>query len=297
MAFASACEPLRAANHLAEQELFRWLLISTNGQPVASSSNMLSIVQYDFMNTPKLDMLLIMASYQPEDAVDTTLLNWLKRQAAKGVLMGGVDTGPYALAKAGLLNNYRATVHWEYLDAFSQAFPRVQVKQAMYITDRKRCTAAGGTACLDMMLDLICQQHGQVLAAAVADQFVYGRMRQGSEQQRLDLAQRLPPVPSTVLQAINLMEQHVEDTLSTAQLAAAVGVSLRSLERLFRRWLKTTPGAYYQDLRLLQARSLLQQSGLSVTEIAHQCGFNTLAGFSRAYKNRFGQAPSRERLH
>ncbi|MCB1717996.1 MAG: GlxA family transcriptional regulator [Candidatus Competibacteraceae bacterium] len=305
MAFASASEPLRVANRVSGKTLYRWYLLSEQGEPVPSSNGMVSMVQHSVasatkpalvaVDIPRLDMLTVIAGFEPERAVTPTLLAWLKRQAGAGVLLGGVDTGPYALARAGLLNGYQATVHWEYLAAFQQQFPRVLASQAMFITDRKRFSAAGGTACLDMMLHLIRTQHGQTLAAAVADQFVYGRMRSGSDNQRLSLSQRLPPAHQGVIQAITLMEQHLEDTLSTAQLAAGAGLSLRELERLFKRWLQTTPGAYYRRLRLEQARSLLQQSGLSVTDIANQCGFSSLAGFSRAYRAQFGQAPSENR--
>ncbi|MEZ5593137.1 MAG: GlxA family transcriptional regulator [Gammaproteobacteria bacterium] len=305
MAFASASEPLRVANRVSGKTLYRWYLLSEQGEPVPSSNGMVSMVQHSVASAaktalattgiPRLDMLTVIASFEPERTVTPTLLTWLKRQAGTGVLLGGVDTGPYALARAGLLNGYQATVHWEYLAAFQQQFPRVLASQAMFITDRKRFSAAGGTACLDMMLHLIRTQHGQTLAAAVADQFVYGRMRSGSDNQRLSLSQRLPPAHQAVIQAITLMEQHLEDTLSTAQLAAGVGLSLRELERLFKRWLQTTPGIYYRRLRLEQARSLLQQSGLSVTDIANQCGFSSLAGFSRAYRAQFGQAPSENR--
>lgn len=305
MAFASASEPLRAANRVSGKTLYRWYLLSERGDPVPSSNGMVSMVQHSVASTataelpaadvPRLDMLTVIAGFEPERAVTPALLAWLKRQAGTGVLLGGVDTGPYALAKAGLLNGYQATVHWEYLAAFQQQFPRVLASQAMFVTDRKRFSAAGGTACLDMMLHLIRMQHGQTLAAAVADQFVYGRIRSGSDLQRLSLSQRLPPAHQGVIQAVTLMEQHLEDTLSTAQIAAGVGLSLRELERLFKRWLQTTPGAYYRRLRLEQARSLLQQSGLSVTDIANQCGFGSLAGFSRAYRARFGRSPSDNR--
>ena len=292
MAFASATEPLRAANRLSGDQLYEWLLVSEEGDPVRSSNGMVSVVHSGLDKVPATDMVVVMASFAPERATTRRLLAWLRRQAQRGILIGGVDTGSYALAKAGLLDGYEATVHWEYLEAFQQQFPRILVTQAMFSRSRSRFSAAGGTACLDMMLDLVRAQHGHALATAVADQFIYGRIRSGEDQQRMALMERLAIKQPHLIQAVTLMEEHLEDTLSTAQIARAVGMSVRELERLFRRWLQTTPGAYYRRQRLDKGRALLQQSSLSITEIAGLCGFGSVASFSRAYKTRFGLPPS-----
>ena len=295
MALASASEPLRSANRLSESVLYRWCLLSERGEPVSASNGMVSMVHYSLDEAPAMDMIIIFSSYEPERATTPKVIHWLRRQAVGGILLGGVDTGSYVLAKAGLLKGYRATVHWEYLDAFQQEFPQVLVEQAMFLNDRKRFSAAGGTACMDMMLQLIGSQHGHGLAAGVADQFVYGRIRSGQDQQRIALKERLQVDHPMIHQAIALMDQHLEDTLSTEQIARALGLSVRQLERLFRQWLQTTPGAYYRQLRLDRARALLQQSSLSVSDISAQCGFGSVASFSRAYKACFEHTPSDER--
>lgn len=292
MAFASASEPLRAANRLSGDRLYEWILLSEEGDAVHSSNGMLSIVHSSLDKAPPVDMVMVMASFEPQRATTPKLLGWLRRQAKRGIVLGGVDTGSYALAKAGLLDGYEATVHWEYLEAFQQQFPRVLVTQAMFTRSRRRFSAAGGTACLDMIMHLVREQHGHALATAVADQFIYGRIRSGEEQQRMALVERLALKQPHLVQAIILMEEHLEDTLSIAQIARTVGMSVRELERLFRRWLQTTPGAYYRRQRLDKGRALLQQSGLSVTEIAGLCGFGSVASFSRAYKTCFGLPPS-----
>jgi AraC family carnitine catabolism transcriptional activator len=292
MAFASASEPLRAANRLSGDRLYDWLLVSEEGEPVCSSNGMVSMVHSSLDKAPEMDMVVVVASFAPERATTSKLLGWLRRQAQRGILLGGVDTGSYALARAGLLDGYEATVHWEYLETFQQQFPRVSVTQAMFNRSRRRFSAAGGTACLDMMLHLVRAQHGHSLATAVSDQFIYGRIRSGEDQQRMALIERLAVKQPHLIQAVMLMEEHLEDTLSTVQIARAVGMSVRELERLFRRWLQTTPGAYYRRQRLDKGRALLQQSALSVTEIAGLCGFGSVASFSRAYKTRFGLPPS-----
>jgi len=291
MAFASASEPLRVANHLAGAPLYRWFLISTDGQPVTSSNGMTSAVQHGLADAPTVDRVIVCASFEPRRAVTPALRAWLRRAAAAGVSIGGIDTGSEVLARCGLLAGYRATIHWEWLDAFRGAYPETTVTQDVFITDRRRFSAAGGTACLDLMLNFIRDQHGHTLAAAVSDQFVYNRIRQHGDAQRMALEDRLPVRSRRLARAIGAMEGHIDEPLSIPALAAHAGVSVRELERLLQRWLKTTPGAYYRRLRLERARSLLALSANSISEIALACGFGSPAGFSRAYRVCFGESP------
>jgi AraC family carnitine catabolism transcriptional activator len=296
LAFASASEPLRAANHLSGKPLYEWWLVSADGQEVASSNGMVSMVHAGIAEAPRVDQVVVCASFDPERAAKPPLLAWLRSLAARGVHLTGVDTGPQVLAKAGLLAGHRATVHWEVLDAFAAAFPEVDATQDLFVIDRRRASAAGGTACLDLMLTLIRAQHGHDLAAAVADWFVYSRIRPADEAQRMPLRERLAAGNPRLLRAVSLMEGAVEEPLTTAELAKRIGVSPRELERLFRRWLKTTPSAYYRRLRLDRARALLRQTDGSVTEIALASGFGSVASFSRAYKACYGHPPSAGRF-
>ena len=301
MAFAAAFEPLRAANRMAGAELYRRSILSPDGRPVTSSSGVSVVADGALDGLPAaareaLDVLIVVASYEPERHFDRALKQCLHRAVARGAWLVGVDTGPQLLAAAGLLDGYQATAHWEIVDMIQQRHPAVRLTQDVFVIDRKRWTAAGGTACLDLMLNLIRQQHGHELATAVADQFIYSRIRHGSDTQRMQPRERLAVNNPRVLEAVRLMEANLEEPLPTLELALAAGISLRELERLFRRWLGTTPGAYYRQLRLERARSLLQQSAHSVTEIALACGFGSLASFSRAYKARFGQPPSASRV-
>lgn len=296
MAFSSASEPLRAANLLSGKSLYRWRLISPDGEPVSSSNGMRSVVDCSIAEAPSLDVLVVFASFDPARASTRPVLRYLQRARRDGTVLGGVDTGSYVLARAGLLDGFTATIHWEVLDEFRERFPRVQATQDLFVMHDQRWSAAGGTACIDLSLNLINQQHGRELATAVADQFVYSRIRAAGDAQRMPLRERLAVRNPRLLAAVDIMERTLEEPLSTAAIAAQVEISLRELERLFGRWLGRTPAAFYRQLRLERAHALLLGTDRSITEIAVSCGFNSLASFSRCYKRAFGRAPRESRL-
>lgn len=283
------------ANTLAEAPLYRWVLLSPDGRPAQASNGMEINVDFSIDETPRLPVLFVLASYEPEEVATPRILGWLRRQAIFGTTLGSVDNGSFVLARAGLLNGYRATAHWEMLDQFLEIFPRVDFVQDLFTIDRDRITSAGAASSLDLMLNLIRAQHGQDLAAKTADEFIYARIREPGDLQRLPLRQRLDAHSPKLVKAVETMEAHLSAPLSTAAVAARAGMSVKALEQLFRRWLRTTPGAYYRKLRLERARSLLQQSDLPLLEIAMESGFSSQAYFSTAYKAHFGRPPSAER--
>jgi AraC family carnitine catabolism transcriptional activator len=296
ISFVSALEPLRVANRLAQQKLYRWQIVSRDGAPVMASNqlSLLADLSIEDRSAP-LDKLVIAASFSPEAAYDPTTERWLRAQAHAGVEMGAMDTGSFFLAWAGLLDGYRATTHWESLASFAESFPKVDVGAGLFIIDRTRFTCAGGTAALDMLLHLIRLRHGQALAAAVSDQFIHAKIRDPEERQRVKPAAADGAPRQGVSLAIDLMESHLEDVLSIESLCAAAGVSRRQLERAFQRQFRLSPQRYYLDLRLQRARSLLQYSELTVTEVALACGFVAASHFSRAYSAWAGRPPAAER--
>ena len=291
LAFVSALEPLRVANRLAQQQLYDWRIFSHDGGPVVAS-NALSLVADHAIGeaTPACDRLVVVASFEPETGYDAATLQWLRRQARVGVALGGIDTGSFLLAKAGLLAGYRATTHWESLQGFAEQFPRVAVGSGLFIIDRLRFTCAGGTAALDMMLHLIRLRHGQQLAAAVSDQFIHARIREPAERQRTQ-----PDLRQGLARALDMMETHLEETLDIGALSEAAGLSRRQLERQFQAHFRCSPLRYYLDLRLQRARALLQYTDMQVVDIALACGFGTAAHFSASYRGWAGHPPVGER--
>lgn len=295
MAFSSALEPLRVANLIGGREHYRWQVFSRDGMPVAASNGMPVPVDAPIGDNPRVATMFVCASHAPEDTIDRAALAWLRRLPLAGVTLGALDTGAWFLARAGLLDGHRATVHWEWQDAFAEKFPAVEVRNSLFEIDGGRLTCAGGTAALDMMLYLIGRDLGHGLAVAISEQFIHERIRAPGDAQRMALGRRLGVMEPKLEAVIAAMEENLEEPLRAGDLAAIAGISERQLERLFRRRLGCTPSRYYLDLRLRRARILLGQTHLPVREVALACGFASPAHFSRAYRAHSGKPPRAER--
>ncbi|MBP3862889.1 MAG: GlxA family transcriptional regulator [Pseudomonas sp.] len=295
MGFISAIEPLRVANRF-RGELYRWHVLSCGGGAVLASNGMSVNAEGGFEALEAGATVLVVAGFDPLTHVTPALIQWLRRLDNDGVTLGGIDTGSVVLAQAGLLDGYRLTLHWEALEAFKESYPKLQVTQELFEIDRQRITCAGGTASIDLMLDLIAQAYGPELAIQVSEQFVLGRIRQRKDHQRMQVASRYGIHNKKLVQVIGEMEQHSEPPLSTAQLALGINVTRRQLERLFRLHLNDTPRNFYLGLRLEKARQLLRQTDMSVLDISIACGFESPSYFTRSYRARFTCAPRQDRV-
>lgn len=295
MSLSGVLDPLRAANRLAEGQLYDWRLISTDGQPVRSSSRVQVMVDAAMREVERLSNLVVVTGFEPERYATKDVLGWLRRLDRQGCRMGAVSTGSHILARAGLLDGYRCTIHWENLASFCEAFPNVIATEEVYEIDRTRFTASGGTAALDMMLGLIGLRHGRPLATGVAEQFIHERIRDNRDHQRMALRRRLGVPHAKLLAAVELMEQHLEEPLTRADLAKRAGLSTRQLERLFGKYLNRTPTRYYLELRLARARALLMQTSMPVLDVALACGFVSASHFSKCYRERFNRTPREDR--
>lgn len=294
MGFISAVEPLRVANRFGGQ-LYRWQVLSLDGEAVLASNGMSINADAALGEGEPANILLVVAGFEPLANVAPKLLHALRRLNHEAVMLGGIDTGAMVLAEAGLLEGYRATLHWEALEVFKERYPGLQATQELFEIDRSRITCAGGTASIDLMLHLIAQSHGSELAVKVSEQFVLGRIRQRQDHQRMQIGARYGISNKKLVHAIGEMEKHIEPPLSTLELAAAIKVTRRQLERLFRMHLDATPSGFYLGLRLDKARQLLAQTDMSVTEVSLACGFELPSYFTRRYKLRFGRCPREER--
>ena len=296
MAFAATVEPLRSANLMREAELYRWTYLSADGDSVTSSGG-LPIASQNLPSDRDIpfDSIILCGGLGCERYRNRSLTNFLRRAHRARCLIGGVSTASFILARAGLLQDRRFTLHWDYLPAFREAFPELDVSSDLFVFDRNICTCAGGIAALDMMLQLIRQQHGPALAALVSDQFIHGTLRQARGDQRMDLPHRLGIAAPQVAQAVALMEAHIDAPLSMTTITDRLRISGRQLERLFRDAFALTPARYYLNLRLDAARKLLLLSTLSVLDVALASGFVSAAHFAKTYRLHFGRPPSLDR--
>ena len=294
MAFAGIVEPLRVANRMSQHRLFTWEVLSEDGQPVTASNGIQIVADRAVHEVERTQLLIVCSSFQPELYETKTLLAWLKKQASHGARIGALDTGCHLLAKAGLLDKYQVTLHWEAIPAFQEEFPHIKVSRKIFEVDKDRFSCAGGMSALDMQLHFISQYAGRELAVKVAEQFIYEHARK-SQHQRLDNAFKYGLHNIKLLTVLEIMESNLEQPIESEQLAVLVNISRRQLERLFRTHLQSSPVEYYARLRLTKGRQLLQQSSLSVMEIALACGFSSASAFARAYRLLFEHSPSRDR--
>lgn len=299
LAFSAALEPLRMANHLAERPLYTWHLVSRDGTAVTASSGLPMAVDQALEPMPQLDLLLVCGGVDVQAHCDHATLTWLRRLAERHIPLGAVCTGGYVLARAGLLDGYRCTLHWEHIGSLHEArrFPEVTFTSHLFVMDRDRYTCSGGIAPLDMMLNLIGRQQGLALAEAIAEEFIHERIRGVGDRQRSPLRVRLGHSHPKLEEVATLMEANLQEPLALDELARYAGLSRRQLERLFQRYVGCPPLKYYLELRLARARLLLQQTRMPITEVALACGFVSPPHFTKCYHDHFGHSPSGERKH
>ncbi|MEM8592715.1 MAG: helix-turn-helix domain-containing protein [Pseudomonadota bacterium] len=282
LCLANVLEPLRAANDLSGKKLFAWQVVTLNGKPARSSSG-LEVVSHGRLADARGDLLITLPSYgflSHASQANRAALRSAKRRFSN---LAGFDMGSWLLADAGLLDGYRATVHWDEIDAFSETFPEVKAERERYLWDRDRLTCAGASAAFDVMLDLVEDAGGAGLRVDVALLFIQpgAAGRPGA-----------PGVGSRkVARLLDLMGAHLEEPMALSSIAAHAGLSLRGLERLTREHLSTSPAALYRRLRLLRARKLAQETDMAVTEIALRTGYADASAMTRAFRQEFGLSP------
>ncbi len=302
IAFATAIDPLRSANRMLGFEAYKWRLASIDGAPVRASNGVVCSVDTSLEEERKRmtggdrpSMVVACAGINAENYVNRTVFAWLREEYNRGVSVGGLCTGAYVLAGAGLLSGKRCAIHWENLPGFAEQYPNVEVYSDLFEVDSNIYTCAGGTASLDMMLKLIGDDFGDDLVNRVCEQVLTDRVRSPGDRQRLPLRARLGVQNSKVISIIELMEANIAEPLTLLDIADHVGLSRRQIERLFRQEMGRSPARYYLDLRLDRARHLLLQSALPVVEVAVACGFVSASHFSKCYRELYSRTPQQER--
>lgn len=291
LAFSSAIEPLRIANQLTQQPLYRWNLVSMDGAPVESSAGVRIEVNQGLVPLHRETTVVVCSGTDASEAADRKVLNWLRLHAKQGGGIGAICTGAYTLARAGLLGEDSPAVHWENRPAFRELFD-VEPLHQLYVIGKKHFSCAGGEAGVDMMLALIARDHGQKLADAVAEMCLHARHRGADVAQKAVYPAAMAVRHPAVVKVIAVMKENIAAPLDQDDLARIFGRTPRHLERIFKAAMQETPKSYYLGLRLQEARNLLSDTTLSILEVAIATGFNSRSSFSKAYKNRFGGSPS-----
>lgn len=291
LAFTSAIEPLRVANQLSGHVMFRWHVFTEDGLPIACSNGVPVQPQGPLPALAPSGYVLVCGGVEPEDACSLQLTDWIRAQWRHGRTVGGICTGAYALARAGILDRRRFTLHWENIASFSELYPQLQPDWQVFCIDDRIVTCAGGVAAADLVLKLIDDHYGSELSQAVMDMCLLTRRRDAEDEQVTSLTSRLGSRNKHLLNAVKFIESAVEDTFSIDDCADHVGVSRRQIERLFQKHLNMTPVQYLTSVRLQRGRALLSETDMSVVEVAVACGYSSSAHFSKSFRKKFGVSP------
>lgn len=283
------------ANRVVNQEAYEWVLATPGGSSVAASNGLSMSPTVAIETVGHADIVFVCGGVEIERAASPEVLGLLRRLGQRNVALGSLCTGGYVLAKAGLLDKYKAVVHWENMTALEEQFPAVMFSKQLYAIDRDRYTCSGGVAPIDLMLNIIKNDLGRDIAPKISEQFILDRIRNEQDRQHVPLMARVGLFHENLIEAAALMEANLEEPLSLDEIASLVGVSRRQIERLFKRYVGEVPTKYYLDMRLRRARALLLQTPMSIMEVAVACGFQSPPHFSKCYKDLFGHTPSAER--
>lgn len=291
-------DPFRVANYISGKNTFRWRLVSLEDGTIQASNGMLLATEpLNELYGSKPTIAVISTSWAPEAYQGSDMVAAVLRLSKAGAMVGGLDTGGFILAKAGLLNGKKATVHYEHIDAFSELFPKVTVTESLFEMGTNHFTCCGGIASTDLALALLRSFEGEGLANATARYLFHHNVRGEEASQNPSFLEPYGrTTPSIVRQAIDFMESNLEETVSIPDICEQLHISQRHLNRLFKKFVHKTPVLYYRDIRLDRARGLVTQTEMKLSEVAVASGFASQVYFSRAYKDRFGLSPTQDRI-
>ncbi|WP_425085500.1 GlxA family transcriptional regulator [Ruegeria profundi] len=292
LAFSAAVEPLRIANQVTNKELYKWFLITEDGNPVSCSNGVEIKPDFALRNLPRSSRLFVCSGIEPAESTNPKVLSWIRRQRTFGCNLGGICTGAFALAKAGVLSGRRFTLHWENHPAFIEHFDDLEPSSNLYEIDNELMTCGGGNAATDMMLDMIESDFGNDLAIIVSDMCIHFRSNNSKTLQKSAFSVALGSRNQFLINAMQIMQENLEEPLDISEIAEAVQISRRQLERLFQKYVETSPVQFYIELRVSRAYALLSETEMAVAEIAAATGFSSATQLTARFKKRYGEAPT-----
>lgn len=296
IALSSAVDPLRLANMALGFKAYEYVTIGVRDEAISSSDGIRVLPDQTIGQTSHFDTVFVVGPNPIPKTGYAETSKWLQRLASQGTALGGIDTGAYYLAKAGLLKGYRCTIHWEDREALLQEFPQLLVSSRIVEVDRDRLTCSGGVSPLELMTWMLRRPPGgRELAQQVSDLLI-SHQRNPDETQSLPLRYRYANLPESLLDALEIMESNVEEPLSASEIADYLKISRRQLERQFREYLDTAPARKYLEIRLARARLSVLRTNRKIEEIAMACGFKTTAHFIERYREIYSNTPQSERL-
>ncbi len=292
LAFSAAVEPLRIANQLTKQELYRWYTMTADGAPIVCSNGVKITPDMALEPIDKNATAFVCSGVEPMSATTPVVLNWLRRHSRQGTTLGGICTGAFSLAQAGVVGSRSFTLHWENHPSFSENFPDLLPTRNLYEIDGRLITCGGGSAATDMMLDIIENDHGREIALVVADMCIHKRTSDRKAPQKSSLSVAIGSRNQRLIHAIQVMTETVEDPLALLELCKVLDISRRQLERLFKKYTGQSPTQFYYSLRLERVHALLNETDMTITQIAIATGFNSTSHLARQFRSKYGVSPN-----
>ena len=295
LGLSNAVETLREANRILGWQAYRWHTLSTDGGSVRASSGVCVGVQFAVITAPRCDAAFVCADWDLENAATSEVCRWLQALDRRDCMLGAISAGTYVLARADVINGRRCTIHWESAPSIADRFPHVRPSRRVYEADQRLYTCAGGMGVFDLFVRLVSAEHGKDVGEQLKVALQLDRIRSSEEEQRMTPLAELSARPRKLQGAIREMQASLEMPVSPEAIAAKVGVTTRHLQRLFRTHTGASPAKFYMDLRLRQAQLLLQQTRMTVLEVAVAVGFTSHSHFSKRYRERYNRTPQQER--
>lgn len=290
-----AVEVFRVANERTATPRFAYRTVGVREREVASSDGIGLTADAVIADCPPVDMILVVSSLEGAEFFEPEVARWLRRNAHAGSAIAALGSAGILVAKTGLLDGYACVTHWRLHDDFRERFPEVRLTKGLYVIDRDRLSTGGGFSNYDLALAIVARTIGQGAASEIADAMLHPRIREPGESPRMAVPWRYGVTDERIVRAIEAMEQNIEQPASLEAISEAAGSSTRQLQRLFVSGLGRTPVAVYAEIRLRDGRAMLQQSTLSIAEIALKCGFADASHFTRRYRQMFGETPAETR--
>lgn len=220
------------------------------------------------------------------------LIEFVKRAAGAAARVASVCSGSAILAEAGLLDGRRATSHWNAVETIARAYPQVTMEpDAIFVRDGHIWTSAGITAGMDLAIALVEEDLGRAAALQIARRHVLYMMRPGGQSQFSAELQSQKAGAKTGA-AVSYIAANLHRPLTARAIAAAAGLSERSLLRAFRDELDMTPAGYVERARVDAARARLAAPGAAAKSVARQCGFSSAELMRRAFHRTLGVSPA-----
>lgn len=291
MTFSSVIDPLRAANRFSRMPLFSWKITSLSGQAIKLSCGIEIAVDSELKPSTRGDLLILVAGFRHQYHAPARTLPLLRQVARQHHTIFGIEAGTWVLARAEIIRAHKVTTHWEDLENLSFSYPGLDVVGQRYVIDQNIWTSGGASPALDMLLHYLRTTQNRSLAMDVASAFIYKDISAPTDAQTIVSPGRIQQTEPRLAEALEMMQESLEEPLPVSEIAARLGISNRTLELISNKHLGASPGAYYLRLRLQAARRLVLDTNISMLDISVRTGFNNQAGFTRAFKKRYGQSP------